>query len=385
MLEKNEDKWKNKVRIVAASLDENKGQLLARIKEKGWNKIDHYILPGTWNHSGPKTYDCVGIPRVVLVNKAGKITYIGHPSKIDLETEINKLLIEEPEKADLTNKEEEAKELATKTAEGVPAEIYKRLRNLLKNGSLKAVTKLNEHKGLYDISVKLEHTTEFDSDLQPIGVDHQKLVIRGHLSSSAAETLKKTLADIVKEIPAQYIQQDFDTLKTVKIEFGTSCNSCSKPLTNKDAQYLSYQDNKYFCKACGEKEDNTKHGVERFVNPHALIYLNFKDPSAVEEAIESRIGDQAQPKTKEEEKGSRVRLDGGCDGCRMQLKGRTEFKCLACLKLKICKTCIERIEAGDQRLAETLKNKGHDVNSHILQKYCFVDSNETNDQTDEDE
>ena len=373
MLEKNEDKWKGKVRIVGASLDQDKAKVLERIEEKGWNNIDHYILPSSWEHLDLKTYNCTDIPHFVLVDKIGKISYTGSDDT-KFEEKINTLLAEENEKEDSSNKGEKAEKPAVITEKGVPAEIYKKLKSLIKNGEFRTITELKRQKGFYYISLELEHTKEFDSNLKLIAVDRQKLMIDGSLSSSAAETLKKTLADILKEIPMQYIQQEFETLTTVKIEFGTSCDSCSKPLMNKDAQYLSYQDKKYFCKACGEKEDNTKHGVEKYVNPHALIYLNFKNPSAVEEARESRIGDQDQPKTKEEEAKMKVHRDGYCNGCHQNLKTRIRFKCLTCADFNICRVCHEKIEAGHRGIAEKLKGRSHDVNSHIVQRYCFTKS-----------
>ena len=377
MLEKNEDKWKGKVRIVGASLDQDKAKVLERIEKKGWNKIDHYILPNNWKNLDLQTYDCTDIPHIVLVNKTGKISYAGNPSEINIEEEINKLLAEETEKEDSTNKEEKAEKSAVITEKGVPVETYKKLKFLIKNGEFRTIPDLKRQKGFYEISLHLIHTKKLNSQLQPIEIERENLKVAGSLSSSAVVTLQKALAEITKKIPTQYIQQIFDTLNTVKIEFGTSCDSCSKPLTNKDAQYLSYQDKKYFCKVCGEKEDNTKHGVERFINPHALIYLNFKDPSAIDEVIEHRIGDQAQPKTKEEEAKLKVHRNGFCYGCRQNDKTRIRFKCLTCVNNDMCRICHEKIQAGHRIIADFYRRIGHDVNSHILQKYCFAESDET--------
>ena len=235
MLEKNEDKWKDKVRIVGASLDQDRKKLLERIKEKGWNKIDHYILPGNWKHPGPQTYGCNGIPHVVLVNKAGNIAYAGHPSSIDLEAEINKLLAEESVKTgstESTKKEEKAEEQpVTMTEKGVPAETYKKFRSLIKDGGLKTVTELSGQKGFYSNFVVLQHTKELDSNLQPVEINRQKLMVGGALNSSAAETLNKTLTSAINGLPEEHIQKRLQVLETVKIEFGTACDSCSKSLT----------------------------------------------------------------------------------------------------------------------------------------------------------
>jgi thiol-disulfide isomerase/thioredoxin len=39
MLEKNTEKWKDKVRIVAVSVDDNKETIKNRVNTKGWTKI----------------------------------------------------------------------------------------------------------------------------------------------------------------------------------------------------------------------------------------------------------------------------------------------------------------------------------------------------------
>ncbi len=92
MLEKNQEKWKNKVRIVAVSVDEDKEVIKQRVNTKGWNKIEHLTLLG-WKGDHPliQNFNIQGIPFVCLVNKEGKIDYIGHPSKINLQQRINQL------------------------------------------------------------------------------------------------------------------------------------------------------------------------------------------------------------------------------------------------------------------------------------------------------
>lgn len=48
MLEKHAEDWKNKVRIVAVSLDDNKQDVVDRVTEKGWTRIQHLTFGG-WN------------------------------------------------------------------------------------------------------------------------------------------------------------------------------------------------------------------------------------------------------------------------------------------------------------------------------------------------
>lgn len=52
MLEKNEENWKGKVRIVAVSVDDEKEVIQTRVNSKGWSKIEHLTLLG-WKGEHP--------------------------------------------------------------------------------------------------------------------------------------------------------------------------------------------------------------------------------------------------------------------------------------------------------------------------------------------
>ena len=108
MLEKNEAVWGDNVRIVAVSVDEDKALIAGRVNSKKWTKIQHLTLLG-WNgdHQLIKDFAITGIPFVCLVNKFGKINYLGHPSTINLEDSINILLAEDKEEIGGPAKEEE--------------------------------------------------------------------------------------------------------------------------------------------------------------------------------------------------------------------------------------------------------------------------------------
>jgi len=68
------------------SVDDNKENIVKRIQEKGWTRIQHLTLNG-WDgdHKLVKDYAISGIPFVCLVDKFGKIRFQGHPSSLNLE------------------------------------------------------------------------------------------------------------------------------------------------------------------------------------------------------------------------------------------------------------------------------------------------------------
>lgn len=91
MLEKNN--WGDKVRIVGVSVDDDLDSIKDRVQTKKWEKIEHLTLGG-WNneHKLIQNFSISGIPFVCLVDTKGVINFTGHPSEINLEETINKLI-----------------------------------------------------------------------------------------------------------------------------------------------------------------------------------------------------------------------------------------------------------------------------------------------------
>ena len=91
LLEKNKEKWGDKVRVVALSTDQNKEDLQNHIREKKWTTMEHF-----WTKNGKsvaeKLYGVQGIPHRLLIDKTGKIVFVGHPASRQLEEDINALL-----------------------------------------------------------------------------------------------------------------------------------------------------------------------------------------------------------------------------------------------------------------------------------------------------
>jgi hypothetical protein len=81
------------VRIIGVSVDDEKDTIKQRVESKKWNKIVHLTLLGWKNDHGLiKDYKIQGIPFVCLVDKFGKVNYVGHPSQVNLEERINELV-----------------------------------------------------------------------------------------------------------------------------------------------------------------------------------------------------------------------------------------------------------------------------------------------------
>lgn len=77
-----------KVRFETINLDDSLETAAKLIKENGWDTIQTLNIGSS---SSDLTYGANMIPRVVLVDAHGKIAYIGHPKKLDLQQSVTTL------------------------------------------------------------------------------------------------------------------------------------------------------------------------------------------------------------------------------------------------------------------------------------------------------
>lgn len=72
-------------------MDDDNESVTERVNNKKWKSIEHYRFEKGWDEENDliKYLQLRGIPFVILINKWGKIIYLGHPSKGNLEVRIN--------------------------------------------------------------------------------------------------------------------------------------------------------------------------------------------------------------------------------------------------------------------------------------------------------
>ena len=388
LLSKNEKSWEGKVKLATICMDEDSSKSLSKIKEKGWEGVDNYILPGSWEHHLPELYGFKGIPFVLLVNAQGRIEYAGHPSEIDIESEINRI-IEQPKQGtlggskldDKVHEENKNEVISTEKNQplnsqikekGIPAKVYRALRDLIQKGSFDVIFDVQTFPGLHDLYIVLQHTKTFDQDFKLIEVARKELIIGGRAGSAEFARLNEKLTELTKGIPKEYIVNKIKTIPTVSITLGDVCSRCSKSI-KEASQYFSYHDKLYFCKECGDEVDISKTGTQMLINPHALVYINLQKGLKPEEVFVDRIRDQSQPKTEEEEKTMKNHKGYYCNVCRKGIGEKTRYKCLNCLDVDICHVCLQEIEAKGLPIDKTFKNPRHNSKTHLLQKYIWIE------------
>lgn len=94
MLEDNKDKnknWGDRVRLIGLSIDQTADKVKSHVEAKGWGLVEHYHVRNG-KCVADKEFGVQGVPHVALVDKAGKIVFVGHPASRKLEEDIDALL-----------------------------------------------------------------------------------------------------------------------------------------------------------------------------------------------------------------------------------------------------------------------------------------------------
>ena len=96
ILEKRKDEWGDKVRIIGLSIDKSPEIVKAHCEKNGWPLPEQYHVRNGKCESD-KEYGLTGVPHAAMIDKAGKIVFIGHPaSRPNLEQDIDDLLNDKP-------------------------------------------------------------------------------------------------------------------------------------------------------------------------------------------------------------------------------------------------------------------------------------------------
>jgi len=66
------ERWKDKVRIIGLSIDEDESEIVKRANEKEWFGIEHYQIDAAYEKPNPMgQYRVLGVPHIMFVDKKG--------------------------------------------------------------------------------------------------------------------------------------------------------------------------------------------------------------------------------------------------------------------------------------------------------------------------
>ena len=160
------------------------------------------------------------------------------------------------------------------------------------------------------------------------------------------------------------------------IKPGDYCYLCKIELKETFPHCYSYQKNIYYCYGCVKKEESLMFGIKlgpkKSIDPHALIFIEAASTKMLSNILRARIGDQVNPKAFQQVVNINHH-DTFCDACFEMIGLKTRWKCLNCKNVDICDKCYVLSQKKDPQLAVILKIRGHDVESHILQRYLYVE------------
>jgi thiol-disulfide isomerase/thioredoxin len=87
--------YAGKVTLIGASIDDSIDIIRQHVNKRGWNAVLQTFCgagEAGWGCKAAKTYAVRGVPTAYLIAADGRITWSGHPSEIDLEKELDRLL-----------------------------------------------------------------------------------------------------------------------------------------------------------------------------------------------------------------------------------------------------------------------------------------------------
>lgn len=77
--------WKDRVEIIALSIDEKADEARSHLEKKGWSKtFNVWAGEGAWQAPAPKAFRVSGVPTVYLLDREGRVIKAGHPATLDL-------------------------------------------------------------------------------------------------------------------------------------------------------------------------------------------------------------------------------------------------------------------------------------------------------------
>jgi thiol-disulfide isomerase/thioredoxin len=84
--------WRNRVAIIPLSIDERPEAVARHVKPRQWDQVDHYWTgaDGAMGADSPACRALViqGVPELLIIDRHGRISWIGHPEGTDVASRI---------------------------------------------------------------------------------------------------------------------------------------------------------------------------------------------------------------------------------------------------------------------------------------------------------
>jgi len=85
--------WKDRVKIIALSIDDKLSEARAHLAKRGWtNSFSAWAGPGGWMSAPAKQFRLHGVPTCYVIDGQGKVAWAGHPMGHQVTNVIARLL-----------------------------------------------------------------------------------------------------------------------------------------------------------------------------------------------------------------------------------------------------------------------------------------------------
>jgi hypothetical protein len=313
------------------------------------------------------------VPTIGVINKLGKIAYVGHPNDILLEKCLKDLDNDIPI-ASLSIANPEAVRVDLPKVK-ISKEAYKKIKE--NTFSDEFLHKLKEGWMLPympEMTITLDKATTYNST-EILKKEYYKPNLNIKIKKKDYEKVHTLLAGLIPNLYLFNINKEL-TESTI-INFGEKCNICETQLGKFSPQYYCYFCKIWLCKGCGESFDDSKKGSEKFKHGcNCLVYINVKRDDDMD--IENEL--LGQNILIEED--DNLEHEAMCNLCDEPVKGGPRFICLNCANTRdgfvdLCHHCAESIYAFEAEDSEHIRGKlgNHDIETHLLLRiyYCTGD------------
>lgn len=401
MLDRNEEKWNGKARIVGVSLDDDIESVMARVEEKKWSKIEHYHAPGGFESPAASQFGIDGIPCVFLVDKKGIIRYRGHPSDVNLEDKINELIAEGDNIIPSEIKKEVEKDSNNNmvcTEEGCSVAHTKKRSTLNMDVEIKFMKHFQEkHEANKHLIEKIGSITAGIRVNRSRGEEkyQNRIQITGICNPQDREAILEYWRNVI-----QLFSEDFEFYSELKvaeipceIKYGTKCATCQKSLGKGISHYVCtvcQAENKQdsaFCIECADKELTQEvHSSKNLCHQHGLLLLQEDGDRALQSLKRvlnnvSLLPDDEPGTDYTQTKNICWSYNGGyasCDVCEECPIVNYRWACANCHYFDYCNNCLKAArdpnhEKHKEVIAKSLEKKGHDI-SHAFYRAHYLTS-----------
>ena len=371
LISANKEKWLGKARIVGISVDQEHNEVVDRIHNKKWDNIEHHII----NKEIPDSkyvkdlYGVKYIPRLVIINKFGKIAFLGFPGDIDLEKVINQL-IEMNEDTFIDFSKNNATSSISKE---IKIDFLTYTMAMKKILDFLSLTKTNYLTGSI-----VEEFVNYKISNNEILKSINNVTIKLSFREAEYKIAEEVLSNFHSIISKDQIETSLELMKILKITSGSNCSKCSVGIVE-DYQYYCHICNLYYCLACGNKVDESKSGMEKLIDIHNLIFIpKLNDYSNIIVDVD-RLGKNLASSNKEiSDRNHEAYCNGGCDS----FSETSRFVCLTCNPgvcrnmNDYCQACINIFinpnhESYVEKMNDIMENDKHDIKNHVYLRLWY--------------